>query len=241
MFSQTQVFRQLLKRRENAIKVEKSQRSQTNNLYNESTFYRAFIRDLSTAKKEVIIYSPYVTKFRSNFFKQTIEKLRERNVDVFIFTRPLDEYKSVMQPQIQCALKRYEELGVWIFYPGRYIHEKVAIIDREILWEGSLNILSHRASNEMMRRTSNKDSATEVMSYIGLNKQIVIAYQLKYEILYKGLATSSTNNYMLKIKIFLAGLAIPIIAWLIIGLIFLKPLNGTELLTKLIKLFLAHS
>ena len=238
MFSQTQVFRQLLKRRENAIKVEKSQTSQTNNLYNESTFYRAFIRDLSTAKKEVIIYSPYVTKFRSNFFKQTIEKLRERNVDVFIFTRPLDEYESVMQPQIQCALKRYEELGVCIFYPGRYIHEKVAIIDREILWEGSLNILSHRASNEMMRRTSDKNSATEVMSYIGLNEQIAKAYQLKYEKLYKGLVTSSKNNNLLKIKIFLLGLTVPVVAWLIVSLIYLEPLQAIEVFTNLVRLLM---
>ncbi len=238
MFSQTQVFRQLLKRRENTTKVEKSQQSQTNNLYNESTFYRAFIRDLSTAKKEVIIYSPYVTKFRSNFFKQTIEKLRERNVDVFIFTRPLDEYESIMQPQIQCALKRYEELGVCIFYPGRYIHEKVAIIDREILWEGSLNILSHRASNEMMRRTSDKDSATEVMSYIGLNKQIATAYQLKYEKLYKGLVANSKNNNLMKIKIFLLGLTIPVVAWLIVGFIYSEPLQVIGVFTNLVRLLM---
>jgi hypothetical protein len=34
-------------------------------LYNEETFYRAFTRDVLAAKKEVIIYSPFVSKYRN--------------------------------------------------------------------------------------------------------------------------------------------------------------------------------
>lgn len=32
------------------------------------------------------------------------------------------------------------------------IHEKIAVIDNAILWEGSLNILSHKNTTERMRR-----------------------------------------------------------------------------------------
>jgi hypothetical protein len=225
MISHAQSFKQLLKRRDDAINAKKASELQSIDLYNENTFYKALTTDMLAAKKEVIIYSPFVSKFRTDFLKPTIEKLIDRNIDIFIFTRPIEEYDSIMQPQIECALKRLEELGVCIFYPGRYIHQKVAIIDREVLWEGSLNILSHRASNEMMRRTAHGESATQVMQYIGLNDQIATAYKLKYEKLYKGLINNSRQNFKLKMKIFLLGMTIPIIVWLIIGMVNLRPVQ----------------
>lgn len=235
MISHAQSFKQFLKRRDDAIKAEKKSESQSIDLYNENTFYNALTKDMLSAKKELIIYSPFVSKFRTDFLKPTIEKLIDRNIDIFIFTRPIEEYDSTMQPQIGCALKRLEELGVCIFYPGRYIHQKVAIVDREVLWEGSLNILSHRASNEMMRRTAHKESATQVMNYIGLNDQIAAAYKLKYEKLYKGLVNTSRQSFKLKIKIFLLGMAIPMIAWLIVNIVSIKPVQITELIMSLIR------
>ncbi|MEI8061595.1 MAG: phospholipase D-like domain-containing protein [Candidatus Berkelbacteria bacterium] len=225
MISHAQSFKQLLKRRDDAINAKKASESQSIDLYNENTFYNALTKDMLSAKKEVIIYSPFVSKFRTDFLKPTIEKLIDRNIDIFIFTRPIEEYDPTMQPQIKCALKRLEELGVCIFYPGRYIHQKVAIVDREVLWEGNLNILSHRASNEMMRRTANGESATQVMQYIGLNDQIATAYKLKYEKLYMGLVNTSRQNFKQKIKIFLLGMTIPIIVWLIVGLVNLRPVQ----------------
>ena len=222
---QSPAHKRHLENLQNEFDAKKYHELQKLDLYNENTFYKALIADMLAAKKEVIIYSPFVSKFRTDFLKPTIEKLIDRNIDIFIFTRPIEEYDSMMQPQIECALKRLEELGVCIFYPGRYIHQKVAIVDREVLWEGSLNILSHRASNEMMRRTAHGESATQVMHYIGLNDQIAAAYKLKYEKLYKGLINTSKQSFKLKMKIFLLGLAIPIIVWLIVGLVNLRPVQ----------------
>jgi hypothetical protein len=210
---------------QNEFDAKKYHELQKLDLFNEKTFYKAFVEDMLNAKKEIIIYSPFVTKFRSEFFSDTLKKLRKRNICLFIFTRPLEEHDPTMQPQIECTLKRLEELGVCIFYPGRYIHQKVAIVDREVLWEGSLNILSHRASNEMMRRTAHGESATQVMDYIGLNDQIAAAYKIKYEKLYKGLVNTSKQSFKLKMKIFLLGMTVPLIVWLIIDLVNLRPVQ----------------
>ena len=220
MLSQAQTFKQFLARRQEVINNQKSPESQASSLYNESTFYYTFIKDMLSAKKEVIIYSPFVAKFRTDFLKPTIEKLRDRNVEVFIFTRPIEEYDNIIQTQIECALKRFEEMGVCVYYPGRYIHEKVAIIDREILWEGSLNILSHRASNEMMRRTLSGDSAMQVMHYLRLNNKLAEGYKEKYEKMYRSLINNSKRNLRLKRKLFLLGMAIPTAVWLLILILY---------------------
>jgi phosphatidylserine/phosphatidylglycerophosphate/cardiolipin synthase-like enzyme len=116
-------------------------------------------------------------------------------------------------------------MGVNIFYPGRYIHEKVAIIDRQILWEGSLNILSHRASNEMMRRIESKESSVEVMEHININPYLSEAYKTKYERLCKNHIRNLKQDFKAKMKIFLAGMAIPLIVWLIVGLVNLRPVQ----------------
>ena len=241
MFNQTQAFKEYLVRRDESINSEKLQERQNNNLFDEKNFYRSFINDMLSAKKEVIIYSPFVSKFRTDFFKSTIEKLRHRNIEIFIFTRPTSEYDSLFQPQIECALKRYEDQGVNIFYLEGSIHEKMAIIDREILWEGSLNILSQRASKEMMRRTESEDSAMQVLLYLGLNQKLAESYKLMYERLYQNLKIEKRQGIQLKARIFLFGLALPVAAWLLVSMknVVLLP-RSIEFISNIVKLFI-HS
>jgi len=45
-----------------------------------------------------------------------------------------------------------KELGINIILLRGSLHRKIAIVDRSILWEGSLNMLSHYNSQEIMRR-----------------------------------------------------------------------------------------
>ena len=229
MQAPSQAFRAYLKRRDDAIKPEESQEEQAvSRLFNEKTFFRAFIQDLLKVKKEVIICSPFVTKFRSEFFKQTLEKLRKRNIEVFIFTRPIEEYDLLQRAQATSAINDYKELGANIFCPPGNIHEKVAIIDREILWEGSLNILSQRESREMMRRITDNDVAKQVMSYLDLNTKLAEAYKLKYDELCRNLINDKKQYFKLKVHMFLLGFAITIIIWSILyfikSMIFLSQL-----------------
>lgn len=217
--NQTQAFKQYLKNREEAIESEKIADDNTSRLYNEKHFYKTFVRDLYSAKREVIIYSPFITKFRSNYYKNIFEKIRRKNIEVFIFTRPVEEYDSIIRPQIENILERFEELGICVFFPGKYIHGKTAIIDREILWEGSLNILAHNASNEMMRRTQSEESAMEVMNCLGLNSRMAEAYKVKYEIMYQSLIGFSKSYTKQKIIFLAIGLSISTIIWWIFSIV----------------------
>ena len=48
-------------------------------------------------------------------------------------------------------------------------HRKLAVIDRAILWEGSLNILSQSNSKEIMRRTKSAFLANQVINFTKMN------------------------------------------------------------------------
>jgi len=210
------------------------------NLYNEKTFYRAFTKDLLETEREVIIYSPFASKFRTDFYKPIVEKLRHRNIEVFVFTRPVEDYEPIFQDQIRIALERYEEIGVCVNFMSRYIHEKAAIIDRKILWEGSLNILSQRASHEMMRRTDSEESAFEVLTYLKLERKLEEGYRSRYEKMCRNLKMSTLENRKAKLKIFALGIVTPVIViWLFVGLSgMVLSLQGIISVFKIIRLFL---
>ncbi len=190
---QSPAYKNHLRNLQNKIDAEKFHKLEKLDLYSEKTFYKAFVDDMLNAEKEIIIYSPFVTKFRSDFFSDTLKKLRKRNICIFIFTRPLEEHDYLMRTEIKCALRDYEELSACITYLPGFIHAKMAIIDREILWEGSLNILSQRESKEIMRRIADEDSARQIMSYLGLNQEIAAGYKFQYERLCRNLIDSKRS------------------------------------------------
>jgi hypothetical protein len=63
-------------------------------------------------------------------------------------------------------------MGVQTFLCSGNHHRKLAIIDREILWEGSLNILSQNNSREIMRRIEDAETTQQMFRFLALNKYI---------------------------------------------------------------------
>ena len=209
MLAQSPAYRNHLRNLRNEADAQKLRDLKKLNLFNEKTFYKEFVKDMLNAKKEIIIYSPFVTKYRSEFFSKTFESLQRRNICVFIFTRPLVEQDYLMRTEIQCALKEYEELGASIIYLPGHIHAKMAVIDREILWEGSMNILSQRESKEIMRRTADEDMALQMMGYLELKEKLAESYKYQYEQLCHNLIANSKKGPFFRLKNFLAKSVLP--------------------------------
>lgn len=124
-------------------------------LYNQDTFYKAFMHDLERSKSEVIIESPFITLRRFHMLYPTLRRLRSRGVTVRLNTRDPAEHDNLMTREAMEAIALLQGIGVEIIYIGK-LHRKLAIIDRQVSWEGSLNILSQRDSCEVMRRTESK-------------------------------------------------------------------------------------
>lgn len=142
-------------------------------LLNQEDFYRSFIQDLRNCKKEVIIESPYMTASRMEMLYPAINDLLNRKVKVHIITRdPIDHDTEYMRDQATNEILYSMELGINVILLKGYHHRKIAIIDRTILWEGSLNILSYNNSQEIMRRIQDKESANQMFSFLKLGKFI---------------------------------------------------------------------
>jgi len=140
-------------------------------LYDQNTFSKAFIRDLYSCQKEVIIESPFITAKRMEIFLPIFAKLRQRNVRIVINTRNPNDHEDNYQMQALDVIASMQTLGVTVLYTAGH-HRKLAIIDKQITWEGSLNILSFNNSCEIMRRITSVVIAKQLLSFSGLLKYL---------------------------------------------------------------------
>ena len=63
-------------------------------LFDESTFYTKFSKDLLRAKHEVIIESPFITLDRAKSLTPIFNKLIKRGVKIYVITRDPSEHQE---------------------------------------------------------------------------------------------------------------------------------------------------
>ena len=169
-FTVTQVAERWMKKIHNVERLEKD--IENSSLFDQKDFYPRFVKDILEAKKEVVIDSPFITKQRSEFFIPIFKLLIDKGLNLFVLTRQASDHDEIMRQQASVAMKEFEEIGVVVLPFKGMVHRKLAIVDREILWEGSLNILSQRESQEIMRRFEGKDTAKQMITFLKLDKNI---------------------------------------------------------------------
>jgi phosphatidylserine/phosphatidylglycerophosphate/cardiolipin synthase-like enzyme len=123
-------------------------------------FYKEFERDLRSVKSKVFLASPFTTAEGTERWMQTFRDLRAKEVEIVAFTKPINEKDSgTNSGQIHTSLESvFQELR-----PVSRMHEKLAVFDQRIVWLGSLNILSHKNSTEIMVRIDSPDFAQSII------------------------------------------------------------------------------
>ena len=96
--------------------------------------------------------------------------LLSKGVKIYVMTRDPKEHEENMEYQSEDAIRTFEVMGVQVLLCLGNHHRKLAILDRKILWEGSLNILSQTYSREIMRRIYNEEIAMEMFEFLKLQK-----------------------------------------------------------------------
>ena len=146
-------------------------------MYDEQSFYRAFQKDFYSARKSVIIESPFITLRRIEELLPVIIKLRRKGVLVTVNTRSPIEHDEEYEMQALVAIEKLQGLGVKVLYTVKH-HRKLAIIDGTVAWNGSLNILSQHDSCEIMWRVASKGIADQLLGFIKLTKYTWREYTL---------------------------------------------------------------
>lgn len=117
-----------------------------------------------------------------------LKQLKTAGVKVVVNAKDPEELDGYMRLESRKALSTLMHIDVQIIYSKNH-HRKIAILDRNITWEGSLNILSQNNNSEIMRRTMSASHAWQLVRFIGL------AYRGLYNVRYTFRACSAFLLY----------------------------------------------
>lgn len=144
----------------------------TTDLHDEKTFYKAFLRDLDESREEIIIESPFITSCRMKMLWPVLRRAYSKGIKVYVITRDPNDHSDGYELQSEYEIEALEALGIQVLLCTGNHHRKLAIIDRKILWEGSLNILSQIHSREIMRRLDGGGFAVDMFNYLNFGRYI---------------------------------------------------------------------
>lgn len=137
--------------------------------FTQAQFWSEFLADLKIAKRRVVISSPYVWRKRLLILKESLQELTARAVLVCVIIQLPNKWNqrkyALLSEKQRKDFKELEELLQMLESCGvhyvlrRDVHQKIAIIDNTIVWEGSLNILSNNRTKEQMLRQVSRSAA----------------------------------------------------------------------------------
>jgi len=138
-------------------------------LFDEVSFYPSFSKDVKRAKKSILVESPFMTVKRTREFIAITQRIMRNGATVRINTRHPIHHEGVLISQAWSSIKLLRDAGIKVYLYKDMRHRKISIIDSQVLWEGSLNMLSHNRSRELMRRTESVAACKQVLRFTDIS------------------------------------------------------------------------
>ncbi len=137
-------------------------------LFNSGGFSAHFMSDLEQSRSEIIIYSSFITPERVSQYLDVFRRKQGR-VRIHCTIRPPSQNGSISIERGETAIRDLEAVGCFTTRRPN-MHEKVAIIDKRVVWCGSLNPLSHTdKTSEIMMRYDDPNLASDVKKFLDAN------------------------------------------------------------------------
>jgi DNA-binding XRE family transcriptional regulator len=141
-------------------------RNDHHRIFDHQSYEEQYVRDWQSVRGRAIIQSPYVTLRRTQLLFPHIEAAARRGVHCDVIILHQSDEKRMEEPQ--AAMRMLAAIGVHS-QVRHDIHEKICVFDEDILWEGSLNYLSHSRNSERLNRWRDREMVTEAVRLHGLD------------------------------------------------------------------------
>jgi superfamily II DNA or RNA helicase len=134
-------------------------------IFDNSNFLPVYNNDIVSAKREILIVSPFITKRRTLHMLQNLEVALRNNVRVVVLTRPIEDFGRNDPTTLLATLGLLRGAGVSVVFRSN-IHQKFALIDQRIVWYGSINLLSFGNAEESIMRLESPNIANELLKSV---------------------------------------------------------------------------
>lgn len=122
-----------------------------------------FEQDLTDAAQSIVIVSPYLQKGRIRKLLPLLQKAQSAGVDAALHTKAAGGYEPKYQEQVREAITMLEQAGITI-HTHEGLQQRYAVIDKSIVWYGSVDFLSFGRKDTDVLRFVNPDIAGELMA-----------------------------------------------------------------------------
>ena len=126
--------------------------------YDSETYSEAFRTDIINAKSEVIISSPYVSNTGSERLLREYANMLNKGTTISLITYPSFKYSDDIKAKIENIHNKIKMSGINVMFAD-YIPSRYVVIDKEILWYGSMNFVSNIKEDDDEMRIVNKSVA----------------------------------------------------------------------------------
>lgn len=138
------------------------EKQKTNAIYDIENYAEIYWRDLVEAKTTVVISSPRLNNQKVNRVISVLGNRQELGVKVTIVTWHPDAYKYGRDDVRMELMERLRRAGFEIRLAEESC-EHYAVIDNEIVWYGSMNLLSIEDAEDNIMRVKSKNIAAELL------------------------------------------------------------------------------
>ena len=138
------------------------EKQKANAIYDIDTYAETYWRDLEEARASVIVSSPRLNNQKVNRIISVLGRRLESGVKVTIVTWHPDVYRYGRDDVRMELLERLRKAGFEIRLAEESC-EHYAVIDDEIVWYGSVNLLSKEDIEDNLMRVCSKEIAAELL------------------------------------------------------------------------------
>jgi superfamily II DNA or RNA helicase len=133
-----------------------------NAIYDKKSYQEVYIKDLTESNKNVVISSPGINEKKVKQLIVLMQKKQEDGISVMVLTLSPESYPEKRVEKTRELIGYLVGVGIKVIERS-VMHEHYAVIDEEIVWYGSMNLLSGEKEDDNLMRVLSKDIAQELL------------------------------------------------------------------------------
>ena len=135
-----------------------------NSIFDSQNYFDVFEKDVVSASKSIVISSPSFSFKKVNWLCAESEHLQLRGVSVVVLTLDPEDYPEDGRDQHKSHIEHLVSSGVNVIPRHKY-RERFAIIDKSLVWYGSMTLLSNEKDDDSLMRINNPAVAEELLEF----------------------------------------------------------------------------
>ena len=135
-----------------------------NSIFDSQNYFDVFDKDVVSASKSIVISSPSFSFKKVKWLCAESEHLQLRGVSVVVLTLDPEDYPEDGRDQHKSHIEHLISAGVNVITRHKY-RERFAIIDKSLVWYGSMTLLSNEKEDDSLMRISNPAIAEELLEF----------------------------------------------------------------------------